>query len=63
VEWAGEAPPAGTTGRIVIDTALLPVRVVQAGEGRLGLAFAADGAAAADAVRRILAGAGLARAA
>lgn len=63
VEWADAAPPAGTTGRIVIDTALLPVRVVQAADGRLGLAFAAEAPAMAETVRRIVAGAGLARAA
>ena len=56
-----EAAP-GTEGRLVLDTALLPVRVVSCAEGRMGLAFVAPGEAALRIVTRIMGEAGLTRA-
>lgn len=63
VAWRGSPPPAGTAGRLIVDTAALAVRVARTADGRLGLAFVAQGPETAESVRRIMAGTGLVRAA
>lgn len=63
VEIRGPPPPTGLTGRLVIDTAVLRVRVARAEGGRVGLAFLAVTPDAAAALRRIIARTGFAIAA
>lgn len=58
VQAPSDIAAPGDEGHLVLDTAVLPVRVVAAEEGRLGLAFTALSPLAAATIRSILADAG-----
>lgn len=55
VEAPSDIAAPGDEGRLVIDTAVLPVRVVAAEDGRIGLAFTALSPLARETIRSILA--------
>jgi len=53
-----EGAPLGTTGLLVLDTAVLEVRVASVAEGRLGLALLAPSSQALATIRRVMAESG-----
>ena len=55
VQAPSDIAAPGDEGHIVIDTAVLPVRVVTAEDGRIGLAFTALSPLARETIRGILA--------
>jgi hypothetical protein len=63
IELRDGSATTGATGRLVLDSAVLPVRVIAAEGRRVGLAFVSPAEGALATVRRVMREAGIARAA